>query len=189
MQAHLQHAPQPVPPGGTAQLAAHARCLLPWMPRCWSVQELRRGSEQATIYCLTLSQHCEWLAVCSDKGTVHVFACSPAVRTGGGDGSGAAGAGGGGVPGGGGPGVVAAAANDGAAGCAVGVRSNPTSMFGLVKVCCLGGTPRAGASVRASRATTMCWGLQASRLLATCARRWHCCRASAVESLSRSGGA
>jgi hypothetical protein len=46
------------------------------------LQELRRGSEPATIFSIALSKHCEWLAVTSDKPTVHVFALSEAVATG-----------------------------------------------------------------------------------------------------------
>jgi hypothetical protein len=70
------------------------------------LQELRRGSQPATIHSIALSRHCEWLAVSSDKDTVHVWALSAAVATGreepeggggaagGGSGGGAAGAGG-----------------------------------------------------------------------------------------------
>lgn len=36
--------------------------------------ELRRGSDQATLYCINFSQGDEWLCCSSDKGTVHVFA-------------------------------------------------------------------------------------------------------------------
>jgi len=36
--------------------------------------ELRRGSDQATLYCLNFSLGDEWLCCSSDKGTVHVFA-------------------------------------------------------------------------------------------------------------------
>ncbi|EFJ43077.1 hypothetical protein VOLCADRAFT_42684, partial [Volvox carteri f. nagariensis] len=38
------------------------------------LQELRRGADPAHIYSLALSRDCEWLALTSDKGTVHVFA-------------------------------------------------------------------------------------------------------------------
>lgn len=44
-------------------------------------QELRRGSEPATIFSLALSRCCDWLAVSSDKGTVHVFGLAENVRT------------------------------------------------------------------------------------------------------------
>eukprot|EP00798_Chlamydomonas_sp_ICE-L_P004834 gene4834-34587_t len=44
-----------------------------------NLQELRRGADPAIIYSLALSRNCEWLAVSSDKGTVHVFALSEAV--------------------------------------------------------------------------------------------------------------
>ncbi|CAD7698052.1 unnamed protein product [Ostreobium quekettii] len=56
--------------------------------RVWStadgtlLQELRRGSDAAVIYSLSLSKNCEWLAVSSDKGTVHVFALNEALKTG-----------------------------------------------------------------------------------------------------------
>lgn len=43
-------------------------------------QELRRGADAAAIYSLALSRSCEWLAVSSDKGTVHVFALEDQVR-------------------------------------------------------------------------------------------------------------
>lgn len=36
--------------------------------------ELRRGSDQATLYCINFSLTDEWLCCSSDKGTVHVFA-------------------------------------------------------------------------------------------------------------------
>jgi hypothetical protein len=45
-------------------------------------QELRRGSQPATIHSIALSKYCEWLAVSSDKDTVHVWALSSAVATG-----------------------------------------------------------------------------------------------------------
>lgn len=41
------------------------------------LRELRRGADRAEINCLTLSQSKAWLAVTSDKGTVHVFALKP----------------------------------------------------------------------------------------------------------------
>lgn len=44
-------------------------------------QELRRGADSASIHSLALSRNCEWLAVSSDKGTVHVFALSENVAT------------------------------------------------------------------------------------------------------------
>lgn len=46
------------------------------------MQELRRGSEPAHIHSLAFSKHCDWLAVSSDKGTVHIFALGPNVVTG-----------------------------------------------------------------------------------------------------------
>ena len=101
------------------------------------LQELRRGSEPATIQSIALSKHCEWLAVCSDKNTVHIFALSAAVATGSDasdpnklqPGPGAA------------PGAAAAAVGggqvgaevEGADGAAGGARHNPTSMLSLVQ--------------------------------------------------------
>ena len=43
-------------------------------------QEFRRGVDRADIYCLCFSMACEWLAVSSDKGTVHLFALRKAVN-------------------------------------------------------------------------------------------------------------
>ncbi|KAJ8764157.1 hypothetical protein K2173_005070 [Erythroxylum novogranatense] len=37
------------------------------------LQEVRRGVDKAEIYCITLSPDVQWLAVSSDKGTVHLF--------------------------------------------------------------------------------------------------------------------
>ncbi|KAF3943546.1 hypothetical protein CMV_029907 [Castanea mollissima] len=37
------------------------------------IQEVRRGAEQAEIYSIAFSSTAQWLAVSSDKGTVHVF--------------------------------------------------------------------------------------------------------------------
>ncbi|KAK8476405.1 hypothetical protein V6N13_137053 [Hibiscus sabdariffa] len=37
------------------------------------IQEVRRGSDRAEIYSLAFSSTAQWLAVSSDKGTVHVF--------------------------------------------------------------------------------------------------------------------
>nr|CAB3460363.1 unnamed protein product [Digitaria exilis] len=37
------------------------------------LQEVRRGRHQAEIYSIALSPNLKWLAVCSDKGTLHVF--------------------------------------------------------------------------------------------------------------------
>jgi hypothetical protein len=102
------------------------------------LQELRRGSEPATIQSIALSKHCEWLAVCSDKNTVHIFALSAAVATGSdasdpnklqagpGAGTGAAAGVGGGI---GQTGVAA----EGGEGAAAGGRHNPTSMLSFVQ--------------------------------------------------------
>lgn len=56
----------------------HQQNVIAWLG---CAQELRRGSESATIYSIALSRACEWLAVSSDKGTVHVFGLSDSVRT------------------------------------------------------------------------------------------------------------
>ena len=37
------------------------------------ILKVRRGSERAEIYSLAFSSDAKWLAVSSDKGTVHVF--------------------------------------------------------------------------------------------------------------------
>ncbi|CAL4910144.1 unnamed protein product [Urochloa decumbens] len=37
------------------------------------LQEVRRGRDQAEIYSIAMSPDVQWLAVCSDKGTLHVF--------------------------------------------------------------------------------------------------------------------
>jgi len=37
------------------------------------VQELRRGSENVTIYAISFHIQCDWLACISDSGTVHIF--------------------------------------------------------------------------------------------------------------------
>jgi hypothetical protein len=45
-------------------------------------QELRRGADPAVVHSLAFSRGCEWLAVSSDKSTVHVFALGGSVATG-----------------------------------------------------------------------------------------------------------
>ncbi|CAL4902737.1 unnamed protein product [Urochloa decumbens] len=50
------------------------------------LQEVRRGRDQAEIYSIAMSPDVKWLAVCSDKGTLHVF--SLRVRDGKKDGGG-----------------------------------------------------------------------------------------------------
>ncbi|KXZ56132.1 hypothetical protein GPECTOR_1g111 [Gonium pectorale] len=100
------------------------------------LQELRRGADPAHIYSLALSRTCEWLALTSDKGTVHIFALSPAVAVatpGQADGAGAAagaanGVGADGKQGAGSPGGDAA----GQAGTPP-QRQNPTSFLSIVK--------------------------------------------------------
>ncbi|KAI8564412.1 hypothetical protein RHMOL_Rhmol03G0179500 [Rhododendron molle] len=37
------------------------------------LQEVRRGVDKADIYCIALSPNVQWMAVSSDKGTVHLF--------------------------------------------------------------------------------------------------------------------
>jgi WD40 repeat protein len=37
------------------------------------IQEFRRGVERATIFCIAFSRHKDFIAVTSDRGTVHVF--------------------------------------------------------------------------------------------------------------------
>ena len=41
------------------------------------LQELRRGSEYATIYSLAYDIKSQWLACSSDSGTIHIFALKP----------------------------------------------------------------------------------------------------------------
>ena len=36
--------------------------------------ELRRGTDQALLYCINFSPRDEWICCSSDKGTVHIFA-------------------------------------------------------------------------------------------------------------------
>jgi WD40 repeat protein len=37
------------------------------------LRELRRGADKAEIYCLSFSPSSNWLAISSDKGTIHVY--------------------------------------------------------------------------------------------------------------------
>jgi hypothetical protein len=80
-------------------------------------QELRRGADQARIYSLAFSKDCAWLAVSSDKGTVHVFALN--------------------APGSAPTAVEEAASSSGSPGssdgAAKGKGQNPTSMLSFVK--------------------------------------------------------
>lgn len=46
------------------------------------LQELRRGADRAEIHSITFSPQGEWMAVSSDKGTVHVFAVRRAAEGG-----------------------------------------------------------------------------------------------------------
>ena len=43
------------------------------------MQELRRGSDQADIYCLSFDPVSKFIGVCSDKGTIHIFAIKSEV--------------------------------------------------------------------------------------------------------------
>lgn len=45
------------------------------------VLQLRRGADTAEIYSLAFSQNAQWLALSSDKGTVHVFSLRAAGGT------------------------------------------------------------------------------------------------------------
>jgi WD40 repeat protein len=45
------------------------------------LQELRRGADRAEIYSLAFSQDAHWLALSSDKGTVHVFSLRAGSNT------------------------------------------------------------------------------------------------------------
>lgn len=38
------------------------------------LRELRRGSDQAILYCITFDHSGDFISTCSDKGTVHIFA-------------------------------------------------------------------------------------------------------------------
>ncbi|XP_051141555.1 autophagy-related protein 18a-like isoform X1 [Andrographis paniculata] len=44
------------------------------------LQEVRRGADRADIYSLAFSPTSEWLAVSSDKGTIHVFSLKAKVK-------------------------------------------------------------------------------------------------------------
>eukprot|EP01028_Stygiella_incarcerata_P009834 TRINITY_DN481_c0_g1_i4.p1 TRINITY_DN481_c0_g1~~TRINITY_DN481_c0_g1_i4.p1 ORF type:complete len:347 (-),score=63.30 TRINITY_DN481_c0_g1_i4:79-1119(-) len=52
----------------------HSDCTAP-------VQELRRGAQPANIFSVNFSRESEFLCVCSDKGTVHVFGLREAVMS------------------------------------------------------------------------------------------------------------
>jgi WD40 repeat protein len=45
--------------------------------KCECIQELRRGSEYATIYSIAFDIKSKWLACSSDSGTIHIFALKP----------------------------------------------------------------------------------------------------------------
>ena len=47
----------------------HQSCLI----ICLCLPQLRRGADQADIYCISFSCTNHWLAVSSDKGTIHIF--------------------------------------------------------------------------------------------------------------------
>jgi WD40 repeat protein len=42
-----------------------------------TLQEVRRGADRAEIYSIAFNKDCSWLAVSSDKGTVHIFNIGP----------------------------------------------------------------------------------------------------------------
>lgn len=44
------------------------------------LQEVRRGSEKATIYCIAFNNENSMLAVSSDRGTIHIFTLSSALK-------------------------------------------------------------------------------------------------------------
>ena len=50
-------------------LFLHQSCLI----MCLCLPQLRRGADQADIYCISFSCTNHWLAVSSDKGTIHIF--------------------------------------------------------------------------------------------------------------------
>ncbi|KAK9846636.1 hypothetical protein WJX81_008098 [Elliptochloris bilobata] len=86
------------------------------------LQELRRGADPACIYSIAFSRGAEWLAVSSDKGTVHVFSLDRGRA---------------GAPGGGAAAADAAAAAGGGAGAGSGGAAdgglrNPVSAFSFV---------------------------------------------------------
>ena len=41
---------------------------------CTALQEVRRGTDKAEIYSLTIDKNSKWIACSSDKGTIHLFA-------------------------------------------------------------------------------------------------------------------
>ncbi len=108
------------------------------------LQELRRGADRAEIYSICFDPLSTWLAVSSDKGTIHIFS----LRSGGGSGDAKEEAKRGAIAGGAaGPGERKEAAQGGAAGGAAGAagsapaapaaavakKSNPTSSFSFMK--------------------------------------------------------
>ena len=38
-----------------------------------ALQEVRRGSDKAEIYCISFDKNANWIACSSDKGTIHIF--------------------------------------------------------------------------------------------------------------------
>lgn len=42
-----------------------------------ALQELRRGADRAEIYSIAFNPTSQWMAVSSDKGTIHIFALKP----------------------------------------------------------------------------------------------------------------
>jgi hypothetical protein len=73
---------------------------------------MRRGADPAVVYSVALSENCEWLAVASHKGTVHIFSLAEPVHVN--------------------SKVATELVQDNAADS--GTRMNPTSIFSIVKV-------------------------------------------------------
>lgn len=107
-----------------------------------ALQELRRGADRAEIYSIAFNYSSQWLAVSSDKGTVHIFktgaaaAAAAAASAGGGAiAGGGAGAGGDGAEEKGGDGAAGGAGGGagGAGGGAGASKANPKSSFSFMK--------------------------------------------------------
>ncbi len=85
-----------------------------------NLQEVRRGAGNADIYSICFNSTSQWLAVSSDKGTIHVFSLNKAKANGGGEGK-----------------AAETAANGGGAAAAQEQSkkavSNPTSSFSWMK--------------------------------------------------------
>jgi len=44
------------------------------------LQELRRGTDQAEIFCLAFDPVSKYIACSSDKGTIHIFTIKPEIQ-------------------------------------------------------------------------------------------------------------